>query len=108
MRTPGNRPLRALMAIDAGGPQREPGRRAEENGEPHELEQVRRGPARRPCISSRLLSRPAARCNVLTLAFPSLSPKFLDLVTQLLNYDPAKRITATEAIQHPFFEYVGA
>lgn len=41
MRTPGNRPLRALMAIDAGGPQRESGRRAEENGEPLELEQVR-------------------------------------------------------------------
>jgi hypothetical protein len=44
MRTPGNRPLRALMAIDAGGPQRESGRRAEENGEPLELEQVR------PCV----------------------------------------------------------
>lgn len=41
MRTPGNRPLRALMAIDVGGPNRDAGRRTEDNGGPKELEQVR-------------------------------------------------------------------
>jgi len=28
----------------------------------------------------------------------------MDLLTQFLQYDPAKRITAQDAIQHPFFK----
>jgi serine/threonine protein kinase len=28
---------------------------------------------------------------------------FLELLKLLLHYDPAKRIEASEAIQHPFF-----
>ncbi|KAJ0401081.1 hypothetical protein P43SY_005686 [Pythium insidiosum] len=33
----------------------------------------------------------------------SLSPKGLDLLTRMLTYDPAQRITAREALEHPFF-----
>jgi serine/threonine protein kinase len=33
-------------------------------------------------------------------------PTFRDLVEQLLTYDPAKRITAKQALQHPFFDQI--
>ena len=31
------------------------------------------------------------------------SPQLQDLVTKLLEYDPEKRITAEEALDHPWF-----
>jgi len=34
---------------------------------------------------------------------PSASPQALDLLEKLLTFNPSKRITATEAINHPFF-----
>ncbi|KAI8899149.1 kinase-like domain-containing protein [Globomyces pollinis-pini] len=35
--------------------------------------------------------------------FPHLSPNGIDLMKQLLIYDPEERISAAEALQHPFF-----
>ena len=35
--------------------------------------------------------------------FPLLSETALDLLSSLLEYDPKKRITVTEALNHPFF-----
>jgi serine/threonine protein kinase len=29
-----------------------------------------------------------------------------DLLSQLLTYDPEKRITATQALKHPYFSYI--
>ena len=34
---------------------------------------------------------------------PALDPTGIDLLTHMLQYDPARRITAQHALQHPFF-----
>lgn len=41
--------------------------------------------------------------NCLDKIFPALSPAGIDLMGRLLAYDPARRIAAAEALQHPFF-----
>ena len=35
---------------------------------------------------------------------PSLDDKGIDLLSKLLDYDPEKRINATQALEHPFFK----
>jgi cell division cycle 2-like protein len=42
--------------------------------------------------------------NNLRRKFPQLSDYGFDLLNRLLTYDPDKRITAREALRHPFFE----
>lgn len=34
---------------------------------------------------------------------PTLDQDGVDLLEQMLQYDPAKRITAADAMKHPFF-----
>ena len=38
--------------------------------------------------------------------FPHLSMNGLDLLMSLLTYDPEQRISAEEALEHPYFKYV--
>lgn len=37
---------------------------------------------------------------------PSLEPLGLDLLSQMLRYEPSQRITARAAVQHPYFRDV--
>jgi cell division cycle 2-like protein len=39
---------------------------------------------------------------------PFLTVAGIDLLSSLLTYDPERRITAEEALQHPYFSYVFA
>ena len=36
--------------------------------------------------------------------FPTSNPDGLDLLDKLLQFDPRKRITAAEALEHPYFD----
>jgi len=46
------------------------------------------------------LKRPA---NLQHLVKPLTDPQGLDLLTQMLQFDPAKRISARAAMDHPYF-----
>ena len=36
--------------------------------------------------------------------FPNANPLAIDLLSQLLNFDPAKRITCEQALKHPYLQ----
>ncbi|RRT36245.1 hypothetical protein B296_00024785, partial [Ensete ventricosum] len=37
-------------------------------------------------------------------AVPALEPEGVDLLSKMLQYDPAKRISAKAAMEHPYFD----
>lgn len=49
------------------------------------------------------MTLPNAPQNLLHLKYPALTNAGLDLMKQLLQYDPSRRITAEAALKHPFF-----
>jgi cell division cycle 2-like protein len=56
---------------------------------------------RLPAIqSATFVPQPRSR---LTTKFPYLTPQGLDLLAKLLTYDPAQRISAEQALEHPYF-----
>jgi len=54
--------------------------------------------------SSRSFTFGNYKYNNIRSRFPFLSEKGLDLMSKLLTYDPEKRITAEEALKHPYFK----
>ena len=56
------------------------------------------GPLRRPAVPQPY--------SYLHRRVPNLSPAGLDLLGKLLTYDPAKRVTAAEALEDPWFREV--
>eukprot|EP00252_Welwitschia_mirabilis_P017871 TRINITY_DN397_c0_g1_i1.p1 TRINITY_DN397_c0_g1~~TRINITY_DN397_c0_g1_i1.p1 ORF type:complete len:425 (-),score=65.20 TRINITY_DN397_c0_g1_i1:316-1590(-) len=47
---------------------------------------------------------PQVICKELSTLIPTASPEAIDLMTSLCAWDPKKRPTAAEALQHPFFQ----
>jgi len=45
---------------------------------------------------------PKKKPKILETYFPSANPKALDLLKKLMVFDPKKRITVDEALQHPY------
>ena len=47
---------------------------------------------------------PQWRPQDLSKVFPKLDEQGIDLLQKMFEYDPAKRITAMDALQHPYFD----
>ena len=55
-----------------------------------------------PEFSPDLPQYPPPRGNIASLV-PKLDPQGVSLLEQMLQYDPARRISAQRALEHPFF-----
>lgn len=47
---------------------------------------------------------PQWRAKDLSTAVPQLEADGLDLLSKMLQYEPSKRISAKEAMEHPYFD----
>lgn len=52
---------------------------------------------------AKTITLPAPHPPQLRQKFPYITTEGIDLLSQLLTYDPEQRISATEALQHPYF-----
>lgn len=49
------------------------------------------------------ITLPSPLPSQLRQKFPYITAEGIDLMSQLLTYDPEQRISAVEALQHPYF-----
>jgi cell division cycle 2-like protein len=54
------------------------------------------------------ITLPSPQSHQFRQKFPFLTVAGIDLLSSLLTYDPERRISADEALQHPYFSYVPA
>lgn len=66
-----------------------------------------RAPAPTPTTAQPLTYKRFPRPDSLAHLVPGLPPDGLDLLTRLLQHDPAKRVAAAAAMEHPFFASLG-
>eukprot|EP01123_Difflugia_compressa_P003433 TRINITY_DN1446_c0_g2_i4.p1 TRINITY_DN1446_c0_g2~~TRINITY_DN1446_c0_g2_i4.p1 ORF type:complete len:411 (-),score=77.48 TRINITY_DN1446_c0_g2_i4:108-1307(-) len=57
-----------------------------------------------PFAATMLESLPDVQPRVLSSIFPNTDDNALDLLARLLHFNPVKRITAEEALEHPYLE----
>ena len=57
---------------------------------------------RSPFAATMLDSLPASRTKPLTELFPAASPDAIDLIRQCLHFNPDRRISAFDALRHPY------
>ena len=57
---------------------------------------------------AKTITLPSPQPHQFRQKFPFLTIAGIDLLSSLLTYDPERRITAEEALQHPYFSYVTA
>ena len=55
---------------------------------------------------AKTISLPPSQPSQLRQKLPYLADAGIDLMMRFLTYDPELRITAEEALQHPYFKYV--
>jgi len=60
-----------------------------------------------PEFSPDLPQYPPPRGNIASLV-PKLDPQGVNLLEQMLQYDPGRRISAQRALEHPFFAGINA
>jgi cell division cycle 2-like protein len=57
---------------------------------------------------AKTITPPSPQPHQFRQKFPFLTIAGIDLLSSLLTYDPERRITAEEALQHPYFSCVSA
>jgi len=55
-----------------------------------------------PVAQTMLESLPPTKARKLKDMFPTASPEALDLMKNLLHFNPNKRLSAEEALRHPY------
>lgn len=55
---------------------------------------------------AKTLALPPPMMPIFQQKFPYLSQAGIDLLSAMLTYDPGRRITAEDALKHPYFEWV--
>lgn len=55
---------------------------------------------------AKTINLPAPHSSLLRQKFPYITNAGIDLLASFLTYDPVKRISAEEALQHPYFSSV--
>jgi len=85
-----------------GTPTRDQIRTMNPNYMEHKFPQIKPHPFNKVCKSS-MMSNSPAHANTMQV-FRKADPTAIDLISKLLEYTPTQRLSAIEAMVHPFFD----